>query len=133
MSVSGIGHVTLVVADLGRAASFYQDVLGAEIRAESPRLVYLSLGPLWLCLEFGEPTPRGDDSHIAFGCEPADFERLSERIRRAATVWKDNRSEGRSVYFLDPDGHRLELSAGTLESRLAHYRAHPEKGVSVRD
>ncbi|GHL45122.1 hypothetical protein ECZU28_51170 [Escherichia coli] len=26
-----------------------------------------------------------------------------------AEVWKDNRSEGASYYFLDPDGHKLEL------------------------
>ncbi|WP_159065009.1 hypothetical protein [Thaumasiovibrio subtropicus] len=31
-----------------------------------------------------------------------------------------NRSEGQSLYLLDPDGHKLELHVGDLNSRLAH-------------
>ena len=54
-----------------------------------------------------------------------------DAVRVAAIIWKDNRSEGASLYFLDPDGHRLELHVGTLASRLAHYSADASSGVTV--
>lgn len=45
------------------------------------------------------------------------------------TVWKDNKSEGQSFYFLDPDGHKLELHVGDLVSRLAQCREKPYSGM----
>ncbi len=38
---------------------------------------------------------------------------------------QDNSSEGDSLYILDPDGHKLELHVGDLESRLASMKAEP--------
>ena len=133
MAISGVSHITLVVADLAHSVAFYQGVLGGTLRSTSARSVYVSLGELWLCLEAGDVTPRDDDSHIALGCAAADFPDLAARIAAAARIWKDNTSAGPSLYFLDPDGHRLELHAGTLDDRLDHYRRHPEAGVTVRD
>lgn len=40
---------------------------------------------------------------------PVDFVAVVARIRAAgASEWKDSSSEGESLYFLDPNGHRLE-------------------------
>lgn len=134
MAVTGLNHITLAVSDLDRSQAFYVGLLGAALRATSDKSVYLELGAVWLCLEWARTiTPRADDSHIAFSCKPSDFERLSQEISAQALLWKENRSEGASIYFLDPDGHRLELHQGDLDSRLAHYRAHPGKGVRVVD
>ncbi|MDJ0823186.1 MAG: VOC family protein [Paracoccaceae bacterium] len=131
MTITGVNHITLVVADLPRAVGFYTSVLGAEQRTESDRSVYLELGALWLCLEKGTPAPAQDDSHIAFSCSEAAFAELTSRLSEAAPLWKTNTSEGASLYFCDPDGHKLELHVGELPSRLAHYAAHPDKGVRV--
>ena len=75
--------------------------------------------------------PHSDYTHYAFDVAAEDFDALSDRVRSHAQVWKDNRSEGASLYFLDPDGHRLELHVGSLASRLARYRADSAAGVTT--
>jgi hypothetical protein len=47
--------------------------------------------------------------------------------------WRQNRSEGDSFYFLDPDGHRLEAHVGSLSSRLARCREMPYAGMRFFD
>ncbi|WP_439559851.1 VOC family protein [Roseinatronobacter sp.] len=126
--VTGVNHITLVVTDLSRSVLFYRDVLGCRVRAQWARGAYLEAGSLWLCLELGPTAASADDTHIAFSCARAEFPTLAARITSGARVWKDNRSEGDSVYFLDPDGHKLELHLGDLASRLAHYRDAPPNG-----
>ena len=130
--VTGLNHITLAVTDLPRSMAFYRELLGATLRAEWSNGAYLELGSIWLCLTRAETvTPRTDYTHIAFST--GDYTALAKRISAQAPLWQDNSSEGGSVYFLDPDGHRLELHDGDLESRLAHYRAHPDKGVILYD
>ena len=132
MSIRGLNHLTLTVADLERSVAFYREVLEFELRAMWATGAYLEAGTLWLCLSAGDGSaPTGGETHYAFDVTDAEFGALAERIRRTTPPWKENSSEGASVYFLDPDGHRLELHVGSLASRLAHYSAHPDKGVTV--
>ena len=128
--ITGVNHITLVVADLHRALAFYTGMLGFALRAQGPRTAYLEGGTLWLCLEQGNPSLREDDSHIALSCAPENFETLRARMT-GWPQWKTNRSEGASLYVLDPDGHKLELHLGNLASRLAHYRASPPDGMQI--
>lgn len=135
MRCTGLNHITLAVSDIAQSLDFYCNILGAQLRSRWAAGAYLEIGPLWLCLSQSAPDTdidvHTDDSHIALSCAPADYPALAARIGHHAKIWKDNRSEGASVYFTDPDGHRLELHQGDLASRLAHYLAHPEKGVEV--
>lgn len=135
-AITGLNHITLAVADLARSLAFYRDVLGCTVRATWADGAYLEAGTLWLCLS------REDDlqsatapgySHIAFTVPEADYPALSARLAKQCPIWKDNRSEGASTYFLDPDGHKLEIHVGALESRLRAYRDNPDKGVRVFD
>ena len=133
MPIRGVNHITLCVSDLDRALGFYRDVLGARVKAGGPSAAYLELGHLWLCLECADLVqPGSDDSHIALDCTQDDFEALSTRIRAAADIWKENRSEGASIYFRDPDGHKLELHVGTLQDRLDHYATRTDAPLKVR-
>lgn len=131
--VSGLNHITLAVSDLPESIAYYRDILGATLKAEWAKGAYFEIGDLWLCLTQGVVQARQDYTHIAFSCAAADFDALAAQIRAASDEWQSNTSEGASLYFLDPDGHRLELHKGDLDSRLAHYRANPDKGVTVFD
>lgn len=134
MTIRGLNHLTLAVADLDRSLGFYRDVLGLRPRAVWSAGAYLEAGTLWLCLSL-DPAVIGrsnnDYTHIAFDVDAADFPELSRRVVALAPQWRPNRSEGASVYVLDPDGHKLELHVGSLESRLAHYRAAPPDGMAL--
>ena len=134
--VLGLNHITLAVRDVDRAVAFYRDLLGLRLRAVWDDGAYLDAGDLWLCLSkdgAARARPHPDYTHIAFSVAPEAFDALAERVAARAKIWRQNRSEGRSLYMLDPDGHRLELHVGTLDDRLAHYRAHPAPGRRILD
>lgn len=133
-AVTGLNHVTLAVGDLDRSTSFYRDLLGCTLRAHWPDGAYFEAGTLWLYLlrdDAREPGPRADYSHLAFSADDRDFIELCDRIRAECRIWKENRSEGDSLYFLDPDGHKLELHVGSLETRLDEYRRRAGGGITI--
>jgi len=45
--------------------------------------------------------------------------------------WQRNHSEGDSLYFLDPDGHKLEIHASDLNARIRSLRSVPPEGLVV--
>jgi len=136
--ITGLNHITLAVAQLDRSFGFYVDTLGAQPLARWSRGSYLLLGDIWLCLDVDTKTrigPLPEYTHIAFNVDADSFNSMAIRIRNAgATIWKENRSEGPSLYFLDPDGHKLEIHVGDWRSRIAAMKAAPwEAGIKFFD
>jgi catechol 2,3-dioxygenase-like lactoylglutathione lyase family enzyme len=135
--IRGINHVTFAVRDLERAFAFYTGVLGLRPVARWPKGAYLLAGDLWVALvadRNADGSSSPDYSHVAFTVEPADFEALALHVRESgAEIWRENRSEGASLYFTDPDGHRLELHASGLAERLADMRRREANGVRFYD
>ncbi|MDT3665214.1 FosA family fosfomycin resistance glutathione transferase [Cronobacter dublinensis] len=131
--LNGLNHLTLAVRDVARSVAFYHTLLGLRRHAVWDDGAYLSCGDLWLCLsrDDGAGAPPADYTHYAFTVSEADFPRRVETLTRAGVqTWKTNRSEGDSWYFLDPDGHQLELHVGSLATRLAACRARPYRGMT---
>ena len=118
--ITGINHITFAVADLDRSLRFYRDVLGCSEVYVWPGGAYLEVGSLWLCLSLDAAAGGNTDyTHLAFDVARSDFSALAAKIvASGATLWKDNVSEGDSLYFCCPDGHRLEIHVGDLQSRL---------------
>jgi hypothetical protein len=51
-----------------------------------------------------------------------------ERLRALGVQkWQENKSPGESFYFLDPDGHKLEIHDSNLRVRLQALKANPPK------
>ncbi len=116
----------LVVQDVGRARSFYEEVLGAEVYREygGTSVVLRFLGNWLLLVTGGPPTP--DKPNVTFSA-PRDpgtvdheftirvpdcqgsYEVLKSRGAEFLTPPHTSGPEVR-CFFRDPDGHLLEIS-----------------------
>jgi len=128
----GINHLTLAVSKLERSIVFYTEVLGLELVARWTRGAYLLAGDDWICLSLDAEMPvppRVGYTHAAFTVDEADMADYLQRVEVCGVrVWRQNQSEGDSLYLLDPDGHQLELHVGCLETRIQAVEAQPYDG-----
>lgn len=132
--ITGLNHLTLGVSDLDASCDFYVSTLGMSLQAKWKHGAYLLAGDLWLCLAVDEPSPAADYTHYAFSVTGQSLEAWQQKCERAGVVqWKSNRSEGSSLYLLDPDGHQLELHIGDLASRLAAIEQNPYEDLQLFD
>lgn len=136
MKIIGLNHLTLAVSDLDRSVAFYSELLGFTIRMRGPASAYLEAGSLWLALVVDSAVRRGplpEYSHVAFNVASSELPALAESLNSAEVIcWQESDSPD-SFYFLDPDGHKLELHSKNLEHRLATRAALQEPGVAVFD
>jgi len=107
-------HVALRVADLERSAAFYTGLVGlqeAERLFDGDRLraIWLRAGDVVLMLERqlrGAGPGEGSAHLLAF--RVSGLEGWAERLA-AAGIRLDDRT-AHTLYFRDPDGHRVGLS-----------------------
>ena len=135
--VEGINHVTLAVRDLERSFTFYTEVLGLRAAARWDRGAYLRAGNNWLALILDPNVRKGplpEYTHLAFSVSDSSFEEMGERVAEAgAEIWQDNPTPGQSLYFLGPDGHKLEIHASDLSHRIEADRGNPPPGMVFLD
>lgn len=121
MAIRRLNHAVLYVADAGRAAAFYTEMLGFEIAHEIPGAAFLraagspndhDLG--LFSVGSGATAPAGRRIglyHLAWQVDTIDeLARVRERLR-AAGAWAGESDHGRSksVYARDPDGNEFEV------------------------
>jgi catechol 2,3-dioxygenase-like lactoylglutathione lyase family enzyme len=131
--IEGINHVTLSVSDLERSFRFYVEILGLRPIAKWVRGAYLLAGNDWICLSLDDKCRKGqlpEYTHLAFSISSENFGVLARfLIEMGWTQWQEDKSEGDSLYILDPDSHKLEIHVGNLESRLAALQNKPYEGL----
>jgi glutathione S-transferase fosA5 len=130
--ITGINHITLSVSDLDRSFQFYTQILGCQPVARWRRGAYLLAGDLWLCLYLDWQVRKGalpEYTHIALNVAEQDFQQIERQISDVATIWRQNSSEGRSLYFVAPDGHKLEIHVGDVKTRIEAVKARPYEGM----
>jgi len=118
-----LGHVQLRVANLERSKAFYRDVLGFRVAEQDPKHgdLFMTLGEDFHTLDMAQhenpETAKGPRrpvgvAHIAF--QVASYEALCEAYRAlqehgVAIERAMDHVNQRSIYFVDPDGNRLEI------------------------
>lgn len=122
--VEHIDHVAIAVRDPMASADWYRDVLGLERRWadvwEGPPLMMCS-GETCVALfpTEGDAPPPGPGAatmrHLAFAVDRANFERAQTFLEELGIAWEfADHDVSHSVYFSDPDGHRIELTTYEL-------------------
>ena len=119
--IEGLDHVALAVRDVRASAAWYQEVLGLQREHEAAwgdHPAFVSAGNTGLALfpveGPAQPLPGRHAltmRHVAFRVDRANLERAKAELalRRIAFSEQDH-GIARSIYFLDPDGHELELT-----------------------
>jgi len=111
-----LNHASLAVADVERSAAFYSKLLDLKIVSRPGNGgINLGLGTSFLGVyKIAEP---GRVHHVCIGVDDYDPDRIAARLKEQnvqATVDRNaaNRtSGGDQLYFTDPDGTRVQLSA----------------------
>jgi glyoxylase I family protein len=117
--VSGMHHVSLLVADTARALGFYHGLLELPVSTARPDLsfpgAWLELGPQQIhLLELPNPDPLdgrpehgGRDRHVALRVTELDL--IAARLDAAGIGYSLSRSGRRALFCRDPDGNAVEL------------------------
>lgn len=118
--IKEIGHAVIYVSNPAASAKWYCDVLGMEVVIEEPRFpgFFLSFGErdhdlaLFKAPE-GRKLGRDDYNHLAMELDGGveDLKAFRRRLVDKGIEITGTVDHGISygVYFLDPDGHQLEV------------------------
>ncbi len=117
-----IHHVAINVKDLQRSIDFFKDLVGLHVIDRDDHSAKLSIGDSEIVL-FQLPSdiniPPGNKeehpaslNHIALEIHPALFEKYHRCLKDngvTITFGPVKRRHGYALYFLDPDGNKIEL------------------------
>ncbi len=127
MDLEGIDHVAMSMRDVERAAQWYIDVLGFERRFSEmwdgvP--VFVGKGRTAIALfpvsgkESSARSERGGVRmlHLAFRANRKSFLAAQEELKQRGIRFEFQDHEiSHSIYFSDPDGHKLEITTYELD------------------
>jgi catechol 2,3-dioxygenase-like lactoylglutathione lyase family enzyme len=124
-NIMEMNHITLAVKDIDRSFTFYRNIVGLKPLVKWDKGAYFLAGNFWFCLNIDKKRlPNPCYTHYAFTATQEQFNKLSDVIIKSGTeIFKDNTSPGESLYFLDPDGHKLEIHVGNWEARVKAKKA----------
>ncbi len=133
----GIDHAAISVRDLNRSAEFYTKVMGLTLTKreyQKPGIeFFLDCGSSLIGIIQGAPVagqPAASSeagfgeqpfgvNHISFRVHTRDFDAAVETLKanHVKIAFMKKREKSWSVYFFDPDGNKLEITAWPEEDK----------------
>jgi catechol 2,3-dioxygenase-like lactoylglutathione lyase family enzyme len=112
MKMPSLNHVNLVVANVERAAEFYEGLFGMERQHQQGAFVFLACGQTDLALVAGRPLIHRR-FHLGFRVDSREeVDRWLERVRAHGAPITHGPTEYDRYYTFscrDPDGYSLEI------------------------
>jgi catechol 2,3-dioxygenase-like lactoylglutathione lyase family enzyme len=128
MKVTGINHVVLHVADVGRSKKFYMDVLGFEDRGvsvgPSMNASFLRCGAQGLDLfEVSGDVHGGEEmNHMALSVDCESLDEIVTELSKLG-IESSERTPRNTVFIADPDNHRIEMLPLSADERALEREA----------
>lgn len=128
--IKSINHICYSVSNLDNSIRFYKDILCGELLVSGKTTAYLDIGGLWVALNEEKDILRNEIqysyTHTAFTIEESEYNSWYQWLKKNNVNILEGRTrdlrDKQSIYFTDPDGHKLELHTGTLENRMDYYK-----------
>ncbi len=132
-SARGVHHVALLSSDVETTVRFYQDLLEFPLTDmfenrdyQGSTHFFFDIGNANALAFFDMPgldlgpyrEVLGGLHHLAISVEPSRWQHLREKLEAAGVDY--SHIDGSSIYFLDPDGARLELISDPLGEMYGH-------------
>jgi catechol 2,3-dioxygenase-like lactoylglutathione lyase family enzyme len=129
LTLEGIDHVALAVADIERSAAWYMDVLGFErLHAGMWNGVPVFVGKGKTAIALFPRRARDDSAsshqadrneidmlHLAMRADRKNFLAAQEELRKRRVKFTfEDHEISHSIYFRNPDGHQIEITTYEL-------------------
>jgi catechol 2,3-dioxygenase-like lactoylglutathione lyase family enzyme len=130
LTLEGIDHVALSVADVERSAAWFVEVLGFERRFEGMWKgvpVFVGKGTTAIALFPHRDSPDStaakqrppsatDMLHLAFRADRKNFLAAQTDLKSRGVRFEfEDHEISHSIYFRSPDGHRFEITTHELD------------------
>jgi catechol 2,3-dioxygenase-like lactoylglutathione lyase family enzyme len=107
LAAAGIDHVSVLVSDLERSATFYKNLFGLTVLSEDKEHGILRLGSKHVIISIRTEKPYGSVDHFGVRVENFNKDAVTKTLQQHGLEADENWQYG--YYVKDPDGVNVQL------------------------